>query len=283
MGLYRNVRVGGMAALVLLCVGLNVSYADTLSYFYGYSDPNFGAYRGADAYSSQNVSMTPEVSMITVQAENPTSNFGSVAPSIFTQTASAITTSALTVGYSVMVQSYGYAAPATTQASTSTAVSGTTYVAPTVIVAATDPTPTATVSTVVPTTSYASTSYGTSVYTGYGVSTTPVTTVTTTTSYTSPTSSATYTPVVYTAATTSYASYGSTGTVGISTGLDGSVVGAVVTPRFESSITAPVTSTNLPSINIGGPVTLGLDAPEPATLGIVGLGLGLLALRLRRK
>lgn len=277
MGFSTIVRVGGIAALVLVCLGLDVTYADTLSYFYGYSDPNFGVAQNSDAFGSQNVNLTPEVSAITVQSQNPASSFSSASPSIFAQAASV--SLAPSLGYSVMVQSYGYSLPATQQ-SAYAATSGFAYTANSSASNYYSAAVSSNVAVATPTVYAATTNpefYSAQV--SWLPGSTSATTTTTSTVTTAVVNNSIYTPVVLSGVSSYTPTTTSGGEMSFFGGWGG--VQMVVTPRYEATIAQPVVNNTVPNLNVG--TQLSLDAPEPATLGFVFAGLGLLALKLRRK
>lgn len=266
MRLANVVRVGGKAALLVFFACLNFAFADTLNYFYGYSNPNFGVYQGSDAFSSQNVSLSPQVPMVTVQSQNQTSTFGSTSPSIFTQasTASAGTSAngSQTSGYTVLTQTYGYSVPATqgSVSGSSSAVVSTQlsagYSAPITIASASTYTP------AIVNSSNSSYSGGPSV-----------------------------TPTVFAPSIGMVPSFSMNPgvTVGSSPGATtetGGYIGIqiMVAPRYESTITAPSTVSSSVTVNLG-PSSIqplySISNPEPGTIGLFSAGLALLILKLR--
>ncbi len=107
MRLAESVRIGGKLALAIGFVCSNLVFSSSLSYFSGYQGSSFGASTTSDPFSSQNVPLTPAVSMVST----PAVLLGSTA------------TSSSTAGLST---SYGFSTPAAQgSSSTSTAVSST--------------------------------------------------------------------------------------------------------------------------------------------------------------
>jgi len=122
MRLAEAVRIGGRLALVIGFVLANLVFGNSLSYYYGYSSADFGSSQSADAFASQNVNFTPQVSMVTSQNQDSNS---------FAQTAAA-SAALSTGGFTVLANVYGYSTPATvaatyTAVSTSTSVGGGTW------------------------------------------------------------------------------------------------------------------------------------------------------------
>jgi hypothetical protein len=288
MRLANVVSVGGKAALLVSFACLNFAFADTLNYFYGYSTPNFGVYQSSDAFGSQNVSLAPQVPMVTVQSQNQTSTFGSTAPSIFAQAATASASASPSSGYSVLVQTYGYSVPATqgSYVSGSSSAWGSTlptmagYSAPVAIASASTYSPSATPQSVY---GYSTSSYygnytlpsgwgSGSSYSAPSIAVAPVTVG-------SSTSGTAFGLSFFGATTTPVA----TSETGVGIGL-----GVFLSPRYDSLIAvAPVAVSSPVNVTLG-PTTpqmyIGTMAnPEPGTVGLFSAGLALLLLKLRRR
>ncbi len=283
MRLANFVSVWGKAALLVFSACLNFAFADTLNYYYGYSSPNFGVYHSTDAFRSQNVSLAPQLPMITVQTQNQTSTFGSSSPSIFTQAANASTSAggSHSSGYSILVQTYGYSVPATQGSSVSSATtlfhpSTASYTAPVAIASASTYTPIAivtpqTVSGGIKTSSY----YGSyTLPSGYAVGSSKTPSVT---AYSSPTigSSKSGGIVLYTGMSVASAPAATTATGGYIP----IQIQLAVTPRYDTTITGPSTVSSPVTVRLAPTspqITIGsISNPEPGTIGLFSAGLAL--------
>jgi hypothetical protein len=279
MRLSEAVRIGGKLALGIGFVVTNLVMGNSLNYYYGYSSANFGAAQSIDALGSQNVTFTPQVSMVSSQIQSQDSNSSSASTA---STTGASVDSLSTGNYSLLASVYGYSAPAVAQAQTYTPVSTSNYSdtwAPVAVTATvTASARLASTWNPVPPSTTANQQYQTSSF-----------------------SSAYPT-------TQSAALIGGWYSVPVppppaSGDIYGIVYGGYVAPPLSTSSWQSVTSTVVPTVvsqisaptvpSYGGPVipqtvSLGdpgiqLISPEPGTWLSMTAGLGLLALRLRRR